>query len=590
MTSPDGITWTSRTSAADNIWNSVTYGNGLFIAVASSGTGNRVMTSPDGITWTSRNAVADDYWYSVTYGNGIFVAVGFYGSVMTSPDGLSWTRRSSASSNSWNFVTYSNGLFIAVSQDGAGDRIMTSTDGSTWTSRVNPTDNDWRSVTYGTSTLVAVSIDGNGNRVMTSRGPIITSTSTSVSISFITPDDSDIATTTILRSTASITDVPVEGTFYATSSTVGASTVACSLPVTSSTTYSCSIVSLINGTPYYFKIFTQDLTGNWSTGLALSPIAPGSKIVTLGVGTSTSNVTIAPGGTATTSDTFTLQTDSGTDIITSLSVTFATSTSQALSLVEVTDDAGSTVYGSTANPSSDSVGITLSNNTLTANTTPTQYRVRVTPRSGANMPEVPGSTYYVTSYVSSISGTAATIAGSDLGAASTTIITIDNESPANPTSASAIKDSHDQIILTYTNPSTTDTQDIVILRSTSLISDTPIDSTNYAVGNTIGSSIVTCVASGTPLSTLNTCIFSTPTRTINYYFKAFTKDTSGNYSTGVVFTGQPVKINNPASGRVISAEVETSNGATTTVTGRGCYRLAGRCPCAGVHSRALAAR
>jgi hypothetical protein len=256
-------------------------------------------------------------------------------------------------------------------------------------------------------------------------------------------------------------------------------------------------------------------------------------------------------------------------------VTFATSTSQALSLVEVTDDAGSTVYGSTANPSSDSVGITLSNNTLTANTTPTQYRVRVTPRSGANMPAVPGSTYYVTSYVSSISGTAATIAGSDLGAASTTIITIDNESPANPTSASAIKDSHDQIILTYTNPSTTDTQDIVILRSTSLISDTPIDSTNYAVGNTIGSSIVTCVASGTPLSTLNTCIFSTPTRTINYYFKAFTKDTSGNYSTGVVFTGQPVKINNPASGRVISAEVETSNGATTTVTGGGGYRGGG---------------
>ena len=47
-----GVDWTSRTSAADNEWNSVAYGNGLFVAVASAGTGDRVMTSPEGITWT----------------------------------------------------------------------------------------------------------------------------------------------------------------------------------------------------------------------------------------------------------------------------------------------------------------------------------------------------------------------------------------------------------------------------------------------------------------------------------------------------------------------------------------------------------
>jgi hypothetical protein len=45
MTSSDGITWTARTSAADNTWNSVTYGNFIFVAVAQTGTGNRVMTS-----------------------------------------------------------------------------------------------------------------------------------------------------------------------------------------------------------------------------------------------------------------------------------------------------------------------------------------------------------------------------------------------------------------------------------------------------------------------------------------------------------------------------------------------------------------
>ena len=82
-----GIDWTIRTSAADNNWESVTYGNGLFVAVSSSGTGNRVMTSPDGITWTSRSNPVDNPWYSVIYGNGLFVAVAASGTgnrVMTS--------------------------------------------------------------------------------------------------------------------------------------------------------------------------------------------------------------------------------------------------------------------------------------------------------------------------------------------------------------------------------------------------------------------------------------------------------------------------------------------------------------------------
>jgi hypothetical protein len=45
------------------------------VAVASTGTANRVTTSPDGIAWTIRTSVADNEWYAVTYGNGLFVAV-----------------------------------------------------------------------------------------------------------------------------------------------------------------------------------------------------------------------------------------------------------------------------------------------------------------------------------------------------------------------------------------------------------------------------------------------------------------------------------------------------------------------------------
>jgi hypothetical protein len=99
MTSPDGITWTIRSSAADNSWYGVTYGNGTFVAVAGLGTGNRVMTSPDGITWTIRSSAADNNgWFSVTYGNGTFVAVAYSGTgkrVMTSPP---WTNTPLSSS------------------------------------------------------------------------------------------------------------------------------------------------------------------------------------------------------------------------------------------------------------------------------------------------------------------------------------------------------------------------------------------------------------------------------------------------------------------------------------------------------------
>jgi hypothetical protein len=171
MTSPNGVTWTSRTSAADNEWRSIAYGNGLFVAVAQSGTGNRVMTSPDGISWTSRTSAANNNWTSVTYGNGLFVAVSGNGTgnrVMTSSDGVTWTIRSSAAGNFWSSVTYGNGLFVAVATSGTGNRVMTSPDGISWTSRTSAADNNWTSVTYGNGLFVAVSSNGTGNRVMTS--------------------------------------------------------------------------------------------------------------------------------------------------------------------------------------------------------------------------------------------------------------------------------------------------------------------------------------------------------------------------------------------------------------------------------------
>ena len=169
MTSPNGIDWTTQTSSDDNDWECVTYGDGKYVAVASSGGTDRVMTSTNGTAWTTQTSATNNDWYGVAYGGGTFVAVAASGTnnrVMTSTNGTSWTSRTSAANNSWRSVTYGAGLFVAVASSGT-NKVMTSPDGTTWTIRTAASDSGWRSVTYGNNLFVAVA-DSGTNRVMTS--------------------------------------------------------------------------------------------------------------------------------------------------------------------------------------------------------------------------------------------------------------------------------------------------------------------------------------------------------------------------------------------------------------------------------------
>jgi hypothetical protein len=173
MFSLGGNTWaTTGSGVLDNNWTSVCFGNGFFVAVSNSGTGTRSMNSFQSNSWTNRSTPADNSWNSVCYGNGLFVAVASSGTgnrVMTSPGGLSlpWTLRSSAADNGWQSVCYGNGLFVAVANSGTGNRVMTSSNGTSWTIRNSAADNSWISVTYGNGLFVAVSTNG-ANKVMTS--------------------------------------------------------------------------------------------------------------------------------------------------------------------------------------------------------------------------------------------------------------------------------------------------------------------------------------------------------------------------------------------------------------------------------------
>jgi hypothetical protein len=159
-TSPDGITWTTRTSVSSNAaWTHAAYGNGLFVVLtANVDATNKCMTSPDGITWTARSIPAA--YFASVYANDTWVAVRGEASnqVATSPDGITWTART-APDSIFRSVAHGNGTFVAVGDGSLGNSgvyAMTSPDGITWTSRTVPTATQWNGVTFANGRFVAV--------------------------------------------------------------------------------------------------------------------------------------------------------------------------------------------------------------------------------------------------------------------------------------------------------------------------------------------------------------------------------------------------------------------------------------------------
>jgi hypothetical protein len=184
MTSSNGINWSTRVSAADNNWNSVCWSDELtlFVSVAYSGTGNRVMTSSNGINWVTRASSVDSYWQSVCWAPelSMFIAVGYSTvnrGVMTSDNGINWITQVSTANNFWNTICWSSelSLFVTYSNSGTGNRIMTSSNGSSWTTRNSTADIDWRCVTWSPelSIFCAVAYTGASHRIAVSYDGII---------------------------------------------------------------------------------------------------------------------------------------------------------------------------------------------------------------------------------------------------------------------------------------------------------------------------------------------------------------------------------------------------------------------------------
>ena len=177
----DGLNWTAVAAAEDNNWLSVAYGNGVWVAVSYDGT--RVMRSTnDGLNWTAHGAAAGlSSLHSVAYGDGVWVAVAYDGAkqvMRSTDDGLSWTAVAAAEANSWFSVAYGNGVWVAVAQSGT-KRVMRSTDdGLSWTAHAAAEANLWSSVGHGNGVWVAVAYSGT-DRLMRSVEAVASSASSS---------------------------------------------------------------------------------------------------------------------------------------------------------------------------------------------------------------------------------------------------------------------------------------------------------------------------------------------------------------------------------------------------------------------------
>jgi hypothetical protein len=133
-TSPDGITWTVRTTPTTTN-RDIAFGAASVIVSASN---SGIYSSTDYTNWTLRQnnsytAVAHN---GLAVGSGsLFVGVGFSSVIYSSPDGITWTNRTNPGGQ-FTSVAYGNGMWVVTAESGT---ILSSPDGITWTQRVSST-------------------------------------------------------------------------------------------------------------------------------------------------------------------------------------------------------------------------------------------------------------------------------------------------------------------------------------------------------------------------------------------------------------------------------------------------------------------
>lgn len=121
--------WTNVTLPVTDTWKKIAYGNGRFIAIASSGT--NAVYSVDGITWVAATLPASLTWTDIAYGHGLFYAIASgTNSSATTTDGILWTTRTLSASAAWSSIAIGNpgntptAIAVSTSSSSVGRKIL----------------------------------------------------------------------------------------------------------------------------------------------------------------------------------------------------------------------------------------------------------------------------------------------------------------------------------------------------------------------------------------------------------------------------------------------------------------------------------
>jgi hypothetical protein len=135
--SSNASTWLLVHTSNDNYvtMRDIIYGKDVFVCcgsnVTSSDRTSIIFTSLTGTTWANRAVGSSAVLYSITYGNGYFITVGSTGSIFLSSTGSTWTLIISGTTNDLMDIIYVDDYktYYVV---GKSNTLLSSTSGSTW--------------------------------------------------------------------------------------------------------------------------------------------------------------------------------------------------------------------------------------------------------------------------------------------------------------------------------------------------------------------------------------------------------------------------------------------------------------------------
>jgi predicted CxxxxCH...CXXCH cytochrome family protein len=279
---------------------------------------------------------------------------------------------------------------------------------------------------------------------------------------------------------------------------------------------------------------TASSATTWDSMTAMAMKVGPTGTTTIGDGTPPASLTLAPGAPITDLDAFTLV-GTAADTVTAATVTLTpTGAFNNIGQVTLTNDTGTSTYGTNSLLTGDVV--TFTGMSLPVTTTLTNFHVRITPDTHAAMPAVPGAQYATQGVVSAFTS-GNTQAGSNTAAGSATL-TVDNLSPSEVTGLSATP-GNTQLVVNWTNPATDYARTLVLYRATTAIADIPVEgTTTYIAGAFLGSSTIAFV--GGTAGAASTTTITGLTNGTSYNIKVFVQDPQGNWSaTGAIAAGTP---------------------------------------------------